>query len=214
MKNEFTARRSGIGSHTKPNRGEYDVWLTPMMDPKIGYHLSLGRCAIALSQGQFAIIDKSDYEKVNAFKWSAQWSDRAQTFYATRVQYAKNDPRKERKKQIYMHRFIVGTPEGMDTDHEDHNGLHNWKDNLRVATRSQNTFASREISARNTSGYRGVGQMRDPRFKHKKWVACIGHENKRTFLGCFSTAEEASVAYEAAAMRLFGKFVPRKGLTR
>ena len=24
---------------------------TIMMDPKIGYHLSLGRCAIALSQG-------------------------------------------------------------------------------------------------------------------------------------------------------------------
>ena len=45
MKNEFTARRSGIGSHTKPNRGEYDVWLTPKGILWALGHFDLDPCA-------------------------------------------------------------------------------------------------------------------------------------------------------------------------
>lgn len=52
----------------------------------------------------------------------------------------------------------------------------------------------------NTSGFRGVFRSHDGTFK-----ASIRH-GKSIHLGTFSTAQEASVAYEAAARRLHGEF--------
>jgi len=159
--------------------------------------------SIQLTQGQFAIVDEQDFERVNQFKWYAQWSNRSKTFYAARR--IKNED--GNKSVLYMHRFILNTPRGFDTDHKDNNGLHNWKENLRVATRSQNTFFGR--AAVGSSGIRGVMKINDPRYKTKKWRAKIVHKGKAIFLGCFSTAKEAEMAYKAKAQELYGEWEPQ-----
>ena len=92
----------------------------------------------------------------------------------------------------------------LDTDHKDNNGLHNWRDNLRIATRAQNTQASR--GPKNTTGFRGVMKTKDPRYKVKLYRAKIVFNGKAIFLGCFETPEEASEVYEAKAKELFGEF--------
>ena len=159
------------------------------------------RKEIPLTQGQVAIVDEEDYAKLACFNWHAVWSHHSKTFYAVRRLTVDG-----KKKAIYMHREIMQTPKGFDTDHKDNNGLHNWRDNLRVATRAQNTQASRSRGPKSTTGFRGVMKKTDPRYKHKQFWSKIVFEGKSIFLGNFITAEEASTVYEAKAKELFGEF--------
>lgn len=84
-------------------------------------------------------------------------------------------------------------------DHE--NGVRddNRLCNLRPASSSQNASNSKDRS-HNTSGYRGVWRQ------NGKWLARIGSERKKIYLGSFDTAESAAAAYNAAATNLHGEF--------
>ena len=74
-------------------------------------------------------------------------------------------------------------------------------ENLREATYYQNSY-NRGAQVDNKSGYKGVYQHKD----NGVWVASITVEKVQKYLGCFATAEEASCAYEAAAIRFHGEF--------
>jgi len=95
-----------------------------------------------------------------------------------------------RKPKLYLHRILMGSPEGMDIDHRDGNGLNNCRSNLRVATRAQNS-ANRGRSAVNTSGFKGVFWNAD----RGKWYARISVAGKATKRGYFETPELAAAAY-------------------
>jgi hypothetical protein len=84
---------------------------------------------IKLTQGQFAKVDDEDYDWLNQWKWCAQYNPKTKSYYAVRSV-------KEGVK--IMSRVIMGEPKGKLVDHEDHDTLNNKKNNLRVATRSQN----------------------------------------------------------------------------
>jgi hypothetical protein len=81
---------------------------------------------IPLTRGEFAIIDSSDYSLVSQYNWHL-----SNTGYAV---WRGGKPRHT----IRMHRLILNTPEGMDTDHINHNKLDNRRSNLRVCSRSIN----------------------------------------------------------------------------
>jgi len=87
---------------------------------------------IKLTKKQVALVDDSDYEELNRFKWHARKT--VKTFYAERTFTIGNGKRKN----VFMHRYIMQTPKGFDTDHIDGNGLNNQRSNLRVCTRSEN----------------------------------------------------------------------------
>ena len=153
---------------------------------------------IPLTQGQFAIVEDSDYEYLSQFKWCAVWDERGKTFYAKRFRRCWEP---QRPCLIPMHRAIaarLGLPE---VDHKDHNGLHNWHGNLRPCTVSQNR-ANRRVPKNNTSGFKGVSFNRN----EKKWVAGIRFNKRRIHLGYFRAPETAAKAYDAAAIQLFGDF--------
>jgi hypothetical protein len=86
-------------------------------------------------------------------------------------------------------------------DHIDGNGLNNCRNNLRPATRAQNRMNSK-VSTNNASGYKGVSWHK----RRGKWLAQIRIARKRIYLGYFASAEEAHVAYVAAAREHFGEF--------
>lgn len=88
-----------------------------------------------------------------------------------------------------------------ELDHIDGDKANNRIENLRVATRSQNT-AYRGKTKRNTSGFKGVCWHR----RDKRWRASIGSKGRRLDLGSFSTPEEAFEAYKAAAVHHHGEF--------
>ncbi len=99
-----------------------------------------------------------------------------------------------------MHRHLLNAPVGMQVDHIDGNGLHDWRANLRLATPAQNQ-QNRGMPANNISGFKGVRF-----YKEGVWIASIGHNGKHSCLGRFPTAQEASAAYIEAAKRLHGEF--------
>jgi len=63
---------------------------------------------------------------------------------------------------------------------------------------------NRDMTAKNTSGYKGVSF--DKRDRKKKWYAQIRIENRHIILGYFYTPEEAARAYNDAAIKYFGEF--------
>lgn len=73
--------------------------------------------------------------------------------------------------------------------------------NLRAATNAQNQHNT-AISVRNTSGFKGVSQIRGSR----KFRATVEAHGVAYHLGRFDCAEDASAAYVAAARRLYGDF--------
>ena len=72
-----------------------------------------------------------------------------------------------------------------------------WPANCEWATRTQQAINNRRYS-NNTSGYRGVSRG------NGAWVAYIDQENKRHWLGTFTSATEAAIAYNTVALEYYG----------
>lgn len=108
-------------------------------------------------------------------------------------------------KQYQGHRlawfFIHGYWPENQIDHKDRDRSNNAIDNLREATISQNSMNT-GLKQQNTSGYRGVTWNRSV----GKWQAQAKIQGKNNYLGIFSTAEEASFAYEAFRAVHHGEF--------
>lgn len=86
-------------------------------------------------------------------------------------------------------------------DHRDTVKAHNWIDNLRSATKSQNQ-ANKRGHSDSRSGFKGVYWSK----QKKKWAARICLNRKETCLGFRNTPEEAHALYCAAARETFGEF--------
>ena len=149
---------------------------------------------IPLSGGFVALVDEEDYGRLSQHKWFAQRGKR--TTYAARDQHA------PARRRMYMHREILGLPDGrtMNADHKNGNGLDNRRENLRVGTQSQN-LANRAGWGK-TSRYKGVTWNK----KRGVWVASVCVNYKHHFLGHFSLEEEAARAYDVAALQHRGEF--------
>ncbi len=71
---------------------------------------------IQLTQGKTAIVDDSDYERENQYKWFA-YKDK-NTFYAKR-----NVSVNGKQRCLFLHGSILGKKENLKIDHQDGNGL-------------------------------------------------------------------------------------------
>jgi AP2 domain. len=154
---------------------------------------------IDMNQGIKVKVDDEDYEFLNQWKWHKCGK------YAVRI--ALKSERKSDGKQfnIFMHREIMNTPIGMDTDHINGEGFDNRKANLRIVTRSQNLM-NRAILKNNKTGHKGVFLDNRNRRKYKIWQATISFNKKRLELGHFYTKEDAIHAYDEAAKKFHGEF--------
>ncbi len=142
---------------------------------------------IVLTQGQCALVDDEDFERLNQFKWCVMKGLR--TIYA----YRKSPMIKGKQDTIYMHHEIIGKPQkGFVADHIDPNGLRNTKNNLRHVTWRQNCQNIKNVQ--NTSKYPGVHWNKISR----SWKARIQIGNNEKHLGYFRDEKKAFEAYRQA----------------
>lgn len=142
--------------------------------------------ALANNRG-FCLVDVDDFDFINSFKWALSTRGYAQ--------------RCDGKKTVFMHRVINKTPEGLATDHINHNGLDNRKANLRTSNQSQNG-GNRRPNRNTTSKYKGVCWCN----KTKKWPATIKISKKLHHLGYYTNEDDAADAYDVAAEKYYGEF--------
>jgi hypothetical protein len=91
-------------------------------------------------------------------------------------------------------------PAGYEIDHINTNRADNRWRNLRLATRSQNRMNSAGVIGRTLP--KGV----TPSKRGKPFKAAIAVDGRMRHIGAFATPEEASAAYERAAVSAFGEF--------
>jgi len=153
---------------------------------------------IPLSQGRVALVDDDDYERLSKHKWYAQWNPGARGYYAVRT--SKRDVRGKHH-SICMHREIMHAQPGQECDPLDHNGLNNYKQNLRLCTRAENQH-NRKKHKKGSSQHKGVCWHK----RTHKWQARVQSDGKQHSLGYFTDEKEAARAYDRAAKKHFGEF--------
>lgn len=153
---------------------------------------------IPLNQGLFALVDDCDFEELMKHKWTAFKQPNGR-FYAHR---RLSTPKGEKQAKIIMHRQILGdTCAGLDVDHKNGNGLDNRRENIRACTRSQNNM-NRRVRSHSGTGVKGVYFNK----QRNKYEAYITLDRKRMNLGRFDTIQDATTAYNNAAIKNFGEF--------
>jgi len=101
--------------------------------------------------------------------------------------------------RIYLHKLITGPTKKWQVDHANRDKSDNRKENLRMATPSQNS-ANSVRATRSKSGFRGV--TLEKRNLTKKYICHIAGKS----LGRFKTATEAAKAYDKEAKNKYGCF--------
>jgi hypothetical protein len=152
---------------------------------------------IPMSQPKYAKVDPADYERLRKYEWLA-WKGKNR-FYARR-RVPTGIAKKE--KLVYMHQMVIKVPDGMVTDHINHEGMDNRSANLRAATKAQNLCNRKKFAGSSSSKYKGVCWLK----RHHKWEACITLKNKKIYLGCSRDEIEAAKAYVRAAKKYHGDF--------
>lgn len=147
---------------------------------------------IHLTQSREAKVDDQDYPRLSKHNWCAVRLNGI--YYAARKNTASPTGA-----LLLMHRAILNFPK-QRVDHRNGNGLDNQRKNLRRATHAQN-MANQKIRANSKTGFRGVNLT-----PYGKFIARLRVAGKLFSLGTFTTAQEAAVAYNRAAVRHFGAF--------
>ncbi len=149
---------------------------------------------IPLTKGEIAIVDADDYEWLNQWKWCV---------HGKRIRYAHRGAWTGKKVvSIQMHRIVLNLHPGDGTivDHINRDGRDNRKSNLRIVPQSINAFNCK-LSDRNSTGYRGVTWHK----RDKIWWAQIRVDTIIHYLGSYSNAISAAIAFDKAAVGYRGK---------
>jgi hypothetical protein len=131
------------------------------------------------------LLDKNDYEQLKDISWHIG---------AKGYVMSNNN--------LYLNRVIMKTPKGMDTDHINGNKLDNRKQNLRIATRTQNNLNKGKQSTKASSKYKGVGWDKN----RSLWMSFTTIKNKFKSFGRFKTEKEAAIKYNQEIIKYYGGF--------
>jgi hypothetical protein len=147
---------------------------------------------IPISRGQVAIVDLDDYHLVAPCHWIAAKNILNGAFYVI--------SKTRERHGHWMHRVIMGLERDnpLSVDHKNRNPLDNRRENLRIATLSQNVM--NKPAAANQYGFRGVRKNRT------SFYGTVSANGKREYTKSFATPEEAARAYDELATKLHGEF--------
>ena len=140
---------------------------------------------IDVSGKDYALVDDDNYKTLSKLTWyirkEKDGAKCAQSIFNGRC--------------LLMHRLVMNLRKGNRNSviHLNGNGLDNRKKNLQVM---KHAASRRGIQSNNTSGYKGVRWHGG----NQKWMAQI----KSTVIGYFDRKEEAALAYNKEAVKMYG----------
>jgi len=151
---------------------------------------------IRIRAGHLFLIDAEDWPGISGYKWSVSSDGDGRMYVSTRIG----------KKKIYLHRMLLDAPDDQNVDHRNGDPLDNRKANLRLATHQQNMF-----NCGKRSTYKGKPTAST--FKGVTWDKSCGRYRARIkkngiyhYLGHFDDPRKAALAYDHAALDMFGEF--------
>ena len=163
-----------------------------------------GAVVVPLTQGQFALIDPEDEDRVRRHKWFAcRDLNKRGCFYAR----AKINGR-----SIPLHRFSLGIEDPkVLVDHQDHDTLNCRRGNLRPVDRFQSaqnrrSWTSSKRKHQHGSNFKGVYAVVNSRGEVTAWRSVIKANKKLYNVGRFSNEVDAARAYNEIAAKLHGEF--------
>lgn len=142
-----------------------------------------------LVDGKRVLFDATDSDFILAKKWSLKRSGR-------RYHVRSSDGQ-------LLTRQLLNAPDGLHVDHINGNTLDNRRCNLRICTHSENQWNRKR--GHGATRFKGVALLGDKR-AISKWRATVQRHGRRYTIGTFKTALAAALAYDAAAVQLFGEF--------
>jgi hypothetical protein len=146
---------------------------------------------IPLTRGRIALVDDEDYAKLSQWRWCLN-ADKSG--HETASAYIN-------QKKVKMHRIIMGvTDQLICVDHIDGNPLNNQRSNLRLCSKAINNRNRKKIKVGH-SIYKGVSWHK----RIEKWSSQIALNKEKIHIGYYLTEKEAAIAYDKAAIKLFGE---------
>lgn len=143
------------------------------------------------------LMDKEDIDRFSSNWFTIKHKGNSKGMYARTVIKGKSK---------YLHRMILNlTDPKIHVDHINGDTLDNRKINLRTCTNRENTKnkkAHKKKRATIHSKYKGIHFIPE----YKRWRAKICVDYKSISLGCYSSEEEAALAYDKAAREYFGEY--------
>lgn len=161
---------------------------------------------IPLTQGKEALIDDEDSDLISRFKWSLSRQTRGEYCYA-RTSLPRTG---RRQRHMLMHRMILQAQPWEQVDHANGNCLDNRRSNIRICSHRQNQFNQRKQNRVTSSAFKGVCLCKQTQL----WMARIKIFGRNRWLGRHRTEREAALAYNAAAIELFGEFARLNDLSQ
>lgn len=133
---------------------------------------------------QYALISKEDYASCKDRTWGINFSKFTHTFYV--YNHWKNPVRGS----LALHRHIMGADENTIIDHINHETLDNRRENLRIASRTENRVNLNGALSNNKLGVRNIRWCD----KKQKYMVRI----KQKHIGQFSCLDDAKRAAQEA----------------
>ena len=153
---------------------------------------------LPLTRGKIALVDDDDFATLSAYAWVA--INPRGYWYAVRSMRRVDGTGWTSR---MLGREILEAPPGLVVDYKNGDTLDNRRDNIRLATRSQDC-ANAHLRKHSRPGLKGVQRH------HGRWRARITVDHEVINLGYFSTPEDAHAAYAESAIRYFGEFARMK----
>lgn len=165
----------------------------PKHDFKGRIDVANGLVYLRLNNGDIAVCDYCDLEKVSSYRWSATEDKK----HAFRTVCGSNGKRHN----LFLHQAILGKLKGFCIDHINGNGLDCRRCNLRYCTIGENN-ANRMSRKGSSSQFKGVTYDKS----RGRWNAAIEINGKTKTIGRFENEEEAARAYDKEAYNKYGQF--------
>jgi HNH endonuclease/AP2 domain len=183
----------GEGHETEESEDDYRISI--IVDDGISTTENPG-LKICTRAGHLFLIDAEDWPRISGIKWSVSSDGGTRMYVSTRIEGKKN----------YLHRVLLKAPPGKRVDHRNGDSLDNRKENLRLASHQQNMFNRRK-------SHTFKGKPTASTFKGVTWERSRGRYKARIkkngiyhYLGLFDNPRKAALAYDHAALDMFGEF--------